>query len=164
MPFFLRKMLRLGKLPEDLREQLESEGIIYLAEYLAVSCRFSGAVPGLRAAGSAVRYAGALVFTSERAVATLPTAADAAGLAVDQRWDASQIGAAGFTVNEAGAILDLDIAKVDPEFHGHLSLHYKDVIPANVLRLMPRTSLAFDVGAQYVYAAVGVRGPKSTRA
>jgi hypothetical protein len=40
--------------------------------------------------------------------------------------------------------------------HGHLSLHYKDSIPEDVLMRLPRRSLAFDVPPKYVLRAVGV--------
>ena len=66
MPVFLRKLLRIGKLPDELRAEVEAEGVIHLAEYVAVTRRFSRAVPGLRSAGSIASYVGALVFTSQR--------------------------------------------------------------------------------------------------
>ena len=46
MAVFLRKLLRDGGLPAELRTQVDAEGIIYLAEYLPVTRRFSGTVPG----------------------------------------------------------------------------------------------------------------------
>ena len=46
MAVFLRKLLRIGGLPEDLRAQAEAEGVLYLAEFLPVTRRFSGSVPG----------------------------------------------------------------------------------------------------------------------
>jgi hypothetical protein len=45
MAVFLRKLLRIGKLPDELRAEAEAEGIIHLAEYVAVTRRFSGRVP-----------------------------------------------------------------------------------------------------------------------
>ena len=42
MAVFLRKLLRIGKLPDDLRAEVEAEGIIHLAEYVPVTRRFSG--------------------------------------------------------------------------------------------------------------------------
>ena len=51
MAVFLRKLLRIGKLPDELRAEVEAEGIIHLAEYVPVTRRFSGRVPGKRSAG-----------------------------------------------------------------------------------------------------------------
>ena len=48
------------------------------------------------------------------------------------------------------------MAAVDPRFSGELSLHYKEDIPQDVLDRLPRTSLAFDVPAEFVFRAVGV--------
>ncbi len=52
MAGFLRKLLRIGKLPNDMRTQVESEGVIHLAEYLAVVMRFTGQYPGAGQLGS----------------------------------------------------------------------------------------------------------------
>ncbi|BBW99075.1 hypothetical protein MMOR_00120 [Mycolicibacterium moriokaense] len=49
MAVFLRKLLRIGGLPDELRTDVEAEGIIYLAEYVPVTRRFSGRIPGKRA-------------------------------------------------------------------------------------------------------------------
>lgn len=45
MAVFVRKLFGIGKLPADLRAQVEAEGLIYLAEYVAVTRRFSGVIP-----------------------------------------------------------------------------------------------------------------------
>jgi hypothetical protein len=45
MAVFLRKMLGIGKLPADLRAEIEPEGIIHLAEFIPVTFRFTGSVP-----------------------------------------------------------------------------------------------------------------------
>ena len=37
----LRKMLGIGGLPQDVRTAVESEGVIHLAEFVAVTFRFS---------------------------------------------------------------------------------------------------------------------------
>ena len=42
MAVFLRKLLRIGKLPDEIRAEVEAEGIIHLVEYVAVTRRFSG--------------------------------------------------------------------------------------------------------------------------
>jgi len=66
MAVFVRRLFGVGKLPAELRAQVEAEGIIHLAEYVAVTRRFSGSIPGLRSAGSIASYVGSLVFTSQR--------------------------------------------------------------------------------------------------
>ena len=41
MAVFLRKLFGIGKLPEDLRAQVEAEGIIHLTEYVPVTRRLT---------------------------------------------------------------------------------------------------------------------------
>jgi hypothetical protein len=118
MAVFLRKLLRIGGLPDELRAQVEAEGVVHLAEYLPVTRRFSGSVPGMRASGNISSYVGSLVFTPQRMLGTLSSVPKLASRTIDQPWDAP---------------------------HGHLSLHYKDSIPGDVLMRLPRRSLAFDV-------------------
>ena len=156
MPVFLRKLFRIGKLPDDLRAEVESEGVIHRAEYLAVTRRFSGAVPGLRSAGSIASYVGTLVFTSQRVLGALSSVPKLAGRVTDQRWDAPQAGAVKGEISESGLLLDLNVSEVDRRCSGHLSLHYKDSIPEEVLMQLPRKSLAFDVPPEFVFLAVGV--------
>ena len=156
MAVFVRKLFGIGKLPADLRAQVEAEGLIYLAEYVAVTRRFSGVIPGMRATRSVGSYAGSLVFTSQRVLGTLSVVPKLAGRALDVRWDQAQSGAATAEISSAGLQLELDVADVDPKFSGQLSLHYKDDIPDEVLARLPRRSLAFDVPPEYVFRAVGV--------
>jgi hypothetical protein len=156
MAVFLRKLLRIGALPAELRAEVEAEGIIRLAEYVPVTRRFTGRVPGTRSAGSIASYVGSLVLTNQRVLATLSTVPKLAGRTVDQRWDAPQAGAVKAELAETGLLLDVDVAEVDPRCSGHLSLHYKDAIPDDVLMRLPRRSLAFDVPPEYVFRAVGV--------
>jgi hypothetical protein len=156
MAVFLRKLLRIGALPAELRAEVEAEGIIRLAEYVPVTRRFTGRVPGTRSAGSIASYVGSLVLTNQRVLATLSTVPKLAGRTVDQRWDAPQVGAVKAELAETGLLLDVDVAEVDPRCSGHLSLHYKDAIPDDVLMRLPRRSLAFDVPPEYVFRAVGV--------
>ena len=85
MAVFLRKLLRIGKLPDELRAEVEAEGIIHLAEYVAVTRRFSGRVPGKRSAGDIASYVGSLVLTNQRVLATLSTVPKLAGRTIDQR-------------------------------------------------------------------------------
>jgi hypothetical protein len=156
MAVFLRKLLRIGALPAELRAEVEAEGIIRLAEYVPVTRRFTGRVPGTRSAGSIASYVGSLVLTNQRVLATLSTVPKLAGRTVDRRWDAPQAGAVKAELAETGLLLDVDVAVVDPRCSGHLSLHYKDAIPDDVLMRLPRRSLAFDVPPEYVFRAVGV--------
>ena len=156
MAVYVRRLFGIGKLPDDLRAQVEAEGIVYLADYVAVTRRFSGAVPGLRSARSVASYVGSLVFTSERVLATLSSLPKLAGRAVDVRWDAPQNGAANAEISPTGLHVDLDVADVDPRFSGHLSLHYKARIPGDVLTGLPRHTLTFQVPPQFVLRAVGV--------
>lgn len=59
MALILRKLMHIGALPEGLRAEAEAEGILFLAEYVPVTRRFTGAIPGKRSAGSVASYAGA---------------------------------------------------------------------------------------------------------
>jgi hypothetical protein len=156
MAVFVRKLFGIGKLPDDLHAQVEAEGLIYLADYVAVTRRFSGAIPGVRLPHSVASYSGSLVFTSERVLATLSMLPKLAGPTVDVRWDMPQIGPAKAEISSTGLQVDLDVGEVDEKFTGDLSLHYKVVIPADVLSDLPRLSLAFDMPAEYVFRAVGV--------
>lgn len=156
MAVFVRKLLRIGKLPDELRAEAEAEGILHIAEYVPVTRRFSGRVPGQRAAGSVASYSGSLVLTHARVLATLSTVPKLAGRTIDQRWDAPQVGAVKAILSETGLTLDVDVAEVDPRCSGRLSLHYKDAIPQDVLMRLPKRSLAFDVPPEYVFRAVGV--------
>ncbi len=66
MAVFLRKLLRIGGLPAELRAEVEAEGVIYFAEYVPVTRRFSGKIPGKRAHGNVASYVGSLVLTNQR--------------------------------------------------------------------------------------------------
>ncbi len=156
MAVFLRKLLRIGKLPDDLRAEVEGEGIIQLAEYVSVTRRFSGKVPGKRSAGSIASYVGSMAVTNQRVLGTLSSVPKLAGRTIDQRWDAPQEGAVKAELSETGLLLDVNVAEVDPRCTGHLSLHYKVDIAEDVLMRLPRRSLAFDVPPEYVFRAVGV--------
>jgi hypothetical protein len=156
MAVFLRKLLRIGGLPDALRTEVEAEGIIHLAEYLPVTRRFSGSVPGKRANGNISSYVGSLVLTPQRVLGTLSTVPKLAGRTIDQRWDAAQSGAVKAEIADDGLHIAVNIAEVDQRFNGQLSLHYKDPIPEDVLMRLPRRSLAFDVPPEYVLRAIGV--------
>jgi hypothetical protein len=156
MAVFLRKLLRIGKLPDELRAEVEAEGIIHLAEYVPVTRRFTGRVPGKRSAGDIASYVGSLVLTNQRVLGTLSSVPKLSGRTIDRRWDAPQAGAVKAELSETGLVLDINVAEVDARCSGRLSLHYKFAIPEDVLMRLPRRSLAFDVPPEYVFRAVGV--------
>jgi hypothetical protein len=156
MAVFLRKLLGIGKLPAELRDEVEAEGILHLAEYVSVTRRFSGRVPGMRSAGSISSYVGSLVLTNQRVLGTLSSVPKLAGRTIDARWDAPQGGAVKAELSATGLVLDVDVAEVDPRCEGHLSLHYKDALSEELLMRLPRRTLAFDVPPEYVFRAVGV--------
>ena len=156
MPVFVRKLFGIGKLPADVRAAVEAEGLIHLADFVPVTRRFSGAIPGLRSAHSVASYVGSVVFTSERVLATLSSLPKLAGPTVDVRWDAPQSGVADAEISSTGLQVDADVDELDPTFTGHLSLHYKLTLPGDVLAQLPRRSLIFDMPPEYVLRAVGV--------
>jgi hypothetical protein len=161
MAVILRKLLRIGKLPADLRGKVEPEGIIHLAEFVPVTFGFQRSVPGLVSKGNIRSYAGALVVTSQRVLGTLSTVPKFAGRALDQRWDAAQDGPVKAEFSHDGLALRVDVGQVDPGFSGQLSLHYKTAIPEPVLTTIPRRSLAFEVPREWVLRAVGVPAPRT---
>lgn len=156
MPVILRRLFGVGKLPADLHAQVESEGLIHLAEFVAVTRRFSGSIPGLRSQGTIASYVGSLALTQQRVLATMSVVPKLAGRVVDVRWDRAQEGAAKAEISATGLQVDVDTAAVDERFHGHLSLHFKDTIDEDVLARLPRRSMSFDVPPEYVFRAVGV--------
>jgi hypothetical protein len=156
MAVFLRKLLRIGGLPAELRAEAEAEGILYLAEYVPVTRRFSGSVPGKKAHTNISSYVGSLVITSQRVLATLSSVPKLAGRTIDQRWDDTQSGPVKADLSNSGLHIEVDIGEVDPKFNGNLSLNYKTAIPDDVLARLPRRSVAFEVPPEYVLRAVGV--------
>jgi hypothetical protein len=156
MPVFVRRLFGIGKLPADVRAEVEAEGVIYLADYVPVTRRFSGAIPGLRSAHSVASYVGSLVFTSQRVLATLSSLPKLAGAVVDVGWDATQSGTATAEIMANGLHVEAVVDEIDQTFTGHLSLHYKLDAPADVLAALPRRSLTFEMPPEYVLRAVGV--------
>jgi hypothetical protein len=156
MPVFMRKLLRIGRLPEELRAEVEAENVLLLAEFVPVIRRFSGSIPGKRALASVSSYGGSLVLTDRRVLGTLSTVPRLAGRTIDQEWDAPQSGAVTAELSPAGLHLDVDITKVDARCKGSLSLHYKVAIADDIVARLPRRSLAYDVTPEWVFRAVGV--------
>ena len=116
MAVFLRKLLRIGKLPDELRAEVEAEGIIHLAEYVAVTRRFSGRVPGKRSAGEIASYVGSLALTNQRVLGILSSVPKLAGRTIDQRWDAPQRGTVKAELSATGLVIDINVAEVDARF------------------------------------------------
>jgi hypothetical protein len=156
MAVIVRRIFGIGKLPADVRAEVEAEGLIYLADYVAVTRRFNGAIPGLRSAHSVAAYVGSVALTKQRVLATLSSLPKLAGPTVDVRWDAPQSGPATAEISSIGLQVDIDVSQVDESFDGHLSLHYKIALPGDVLAGLPRRSLSFDMPPEYVFRAVGV--------
>lgn len=156
MAVYVRKLLGIGKLPEDLHAQVEAEGLLYLADYVAVTRRFSGVIPGVRLPHSVAYYTGSLVFTRKRILATLSMLPKLAGVTVDARWDSVPGGAATAEISSAGLAVHADVSRVDEKFSGELSLLYKAEIPADVLSGLPARSLTFHMSPDCIVRAVGV--------
>ena len=157
MAVFLRKMLGIGSLPDDMRAQIESEGVLHLAEFVPVTFRFSGNIPGKVAKGNLSSYVGALALTSQRVLGTLSTVPRKAGRSVDHRWNAPPGSMVQGTLDASGLTLHVpDISVVDPAFSGSLKLHYKTPLPAAVLTRIPQRTFGFDVPAKFVYSVCGV--------
>jgi hypothetical protein len=146
-----------SRVPEELRAQLDAEGIIFLSGKVGVSQRFSGSVPGLFSSTSRNRSSGTLAITRQRVYALLPYARRLTEPAIDQRWDADQRGPAKVTISPSGVELVIDIKHVDPRFQGNLTLLYRQTLIDEVLAQLPARSLAFSVTPEYVFHILGVR-------
>jgi hypothetical protein len=157
MPSFLSRFVRVGRLPAPLREQLEPEGILHVAERVHVTQRFSGSAPGVHSAVSVNRQIAVVVFTRARLYALLPTIPRLGGPVIDQRWDCEKHGPVQVAISDSGVQMDIDVSHVDARFHGHLSLHFKTTIPEDVLAALPSRSMAFAVSSEYVFHMLGVR-------
>jgi hypothetical protein len=157
MAVFLRKLLGIGKLPDDMLAEVEAEGLLHLAEFVPVTFRFSGHVPGKTAKGNIRSYVGALALTNRRVLGTLSSVPKKAGRSVDYQWNESAGSMVKATLAEGGLTLDVpDISVVDPSFHGSVSLHYKTPLSPEVLMRLPQRSFAFDVPPKFVYSVCGV--------
>jgi hypothetical protein len=157
MAVLLRRLLGIGKLPDDIRAAVESEGIIHLAEFVPVTFRFSGKVPGKIAKGNLRSYVGALALTNQRVLATLSAVPKKAGRTVDHQWHAATGSMVAATLDESGLSLDIpDLSVIDPGFSGSMSLHYKSPLTREVLDRLPERSFAFDAPPKFVYSACGV--------
>ncbi|CDO89428.1 hypothetical protein [Mycobacterium triplex] len=155
----LRNWSQLTNVPDELHDELEAEGLIFLANRVGVIRHFSGHVPGVFSASGVSRYMGAFAFSAARVVATFPTRGDSTLRSIDCSWDVNK-GPAAATVTRKGLLIDIDLRGVDRAFSGSMRLHYKRKVPDEVLQALPATSLRFPVDPVFVYRAAGVR-PKS---
>jgi hypothetical protein len=157
MAVFLRKMLGIGALPDDMRAQVEAEGVLHVAEFVPITFRFSGKVPGKVAKGNFSSYVGALALTSQRVLGTMSSVPKKAGRSVDYQWNVPGGSMVAATLDESGLLLSVpDISVVDPSFSGSVSLHYKAPLSAEVLSQLPERSFGFDVPPKFVYAVCGM--------
>ncbi|WP_205873014.1 hypothetical protein [Mycobacterium camsae] len=161
MAVFIRKLLGIGKLPADLRAEIETENLVHLVEFVPVTFRFTGSVPGKASQGNIRSYVGALAITSQRVVGTLSTVPGRAGRAIDLRWDTAVEGPVHAELSADGLRLDADISQIDPTFSGSLTLTYKTAVPEAVLTTIPRRTLSFEVPREWVLRALGVPVAKS---
>ena len=69
MPVVLRKLLRIGGLPAEMRADVNAEGTLFLAEYVPVMRHFTGKIPGRRSLGKLSSYVGSLALTEQRLLA-----------------------------------------------------------------------------------------------
>ena len=159
---FLRNLSQLGRLPSELRQQLEAEDAIFVADKVGVNRHFSGHVPGVFSASGVSRYMGSFGFSAARIVATFPTRGDANLRAIDSHWDIDH-GPGRATITDKGLVIDIDLHGVDHAFSGSMKLNYKRKIPEEVLDKLPTTSLRFPITPNFVYRAAGVRPRSSNR-
>jgi len=148
-----------SNVPAELREQLQAEGVIFIADKVGVSRHFSGHVPGVYSSAGVARFRGAFGFSAARIVATFPTRADSNLRSVDCAWD-TNVGPATATITAKGLVIEIDLRSVDRAFSGTMKFNYKRRVPDDVLQQLPTTKLAFPVQPIFVYRAAGVR-PKS---
>jgi hypothetical protein len=147
---------KFSNVPAALREQIEAEGALFIADKVGVSKRFSGHVPGVYSAAGVSRYRGAFCFSTARIVATFPTSGDANLRSIDCSWDVDD-GPATASISEKGLLIEIDLRRVDAAFSGTMKLNYKRKIPDEVLAALPTRTLAFPVEPAFVYRAAGVR-------
>jgi hypothetical protein len=60
---FLRALSEIGKLPAELRGELEAEGVIFSAGRVGVVRHFSGHVPGVYSSSGVSRFNGGFGFS-----------------------------------------------------------------------------------------------------
>ena len=157
MTGLIRRLLRIGKLPDDMRAQVQTEGVLHLEECIAAVVCFTGQVPGRRSVGLTRGYGGALALTNQRVLGTVSALPGKSGRAVDHPWQGPQASAVVGTLSESGLVLEIaDLSAVDQAFNGTFSLTYKSEIAPDVLSRLPTRSIAFNVPPEFVYRALGI--------
>jgi len=162
MAVLLRKMLGIGALTPEQHAEIADENVLHVAEFVPVTFRFSGHVPGKVAKGNLRSYVGALAFTDRRVLGTLSSGPKKSTKTINQLWTAEPGTMVHATIDASGVLLDVpDISAVDRRFTGSMSLRYKTSLPSSLLDVLPRRRLAFDVPQKYVYLACGIPRPTS---
>ena len=88
----LRKLLRIGGLPDELRAEAEAEGIIIWPSTSRSPGDSADPCPARGRTPTSPSYVGSLVITPQRVLGTLSTVPKLAGRTIDQRWDAPRAG------------------------------------------------------------------------
>lgn len=151
------KLFGIGKLPDEMRAAVEKEGVLHVYEGVPVAYEFSGKLPGLVVVGTNTRsYSGALALTKRRILGTLSVVPKLAGRAIDHEWTATDSGPLEVTIDEHGLLMKVDLAKVDDEWSGHLSLHYALTFSAEELNELPARSFLLPAPHEWVLKLAGV--------
>ncbi|MDP9166483.1 MAG: hypothetical protein M3O32_10560 [Actinomycetota bacterium] len=156
---FLQDKASWSKLPAELRQQLDGDDVIVIAEKVGIVRHLGGHVPGVFSASSVARTQGAFAVTTTRVLATLPTGADPHLRAVDTPWDVPH-GPGRITISSNGVQIDISMREVDHAFNGSMTLTYKRAITDDQLGKLPATQLWCSIDPTVVYRAAGVR-PRS---
>ena len=151
------KLFGIGKLPDEMRSAVEKEGILHVYEGVPVAYSFSGKLPGLVVKGNNTRsYSGALAITKKRILGTLSVIPKLAGRAIDHEWTATGSGPLKVTIDERGVLMEVDLADVDPDWSGHLSLHYELTFSAEELTELPARAFSLSAAHEWVLKLAGV--------
>lgn len=157
MAVLLRKMLGIGALTDEQREYIAGETLLHLAEFVPVTFRFSGHVPGKVAKGNLRSYVGALAFTDQRLLGTLSSGPKKAVKTINRPWSEAAGSMVHATVDSSGVLLDVpDMSDISRCFTGSMSLRYKTALPDELLARLPQREFVFDVPQKYVYLACGM--------
>ena len=151
------KLFGIGKLPDDLRAAADAEGALHVYEGVPVAYEFSGKLPGLIVSGTNTRsYSGALALTRARLLATVSVIPKHAGKVIDHAWATNEPGPLDVTLDARGLRLSADLAKVDPEWSGHLSLHYELTFSDAELAELPARALTWNAPHEWFLKLAGV--------
>jgi len=151
------KLFGIGKLPDDMRSAVDAEGVLHLYEGVPVAYSFTGKLPGLVVTGTNTRsYSGALALTKKRILGTLSVVPKLAGRAIDHAWTADESGPLKVTIDEHGVLMAVDLAQVDEEWSGHLSLHYELTFSPEELNEIPTRTFSLSAPHEWVLKLAGV--------